>query len=293
MIKLLVAGCLCAAVFMLPLAQGACSNKEWSFYQPEGEDLTVDEAAKKLLDYDVILFGEFHDQAAVHQAESEFLQSLYKQTKQLAISFEMFECDTQEYINKYLGGQISETDFLANSRPWPNYQTDYRRLMEFAKLNKLPVIAANVPRRLAAQYSKGMTLSDIPTDEQAYLPKRHSLGSNAYSENFRNYMTSGQTAMKLNDEQIERFYAAQCLKDDKMAESIATYLASNKQRKVLHFQGEFHSRDHLGVAEKLHALAPQLKIAVIAPVANMAKSSVKELKNKQKAGELLLLFNRQ
>lgn len=293
MIKLLVAGCLCAAVFMLPLAQGECSNKEWSFYQPDGEGLTVDEAAKKLLDYDVILFGEFHDQQAVHQAEIALLHSLYAQNQALGISFEMFECDTQEYINRYLGSQMSEADFLANSRPWPNYQTDYRMLMEFAKLNKLPVIAANVPRRLAAQYSKGMMLADIPTYEQVYLPKQHRLGSNAYYENFRSYMTSGQTAMKLNDEQIERFYAAQCLKDDKMAESIASYLASNKKRKVLHFQGEFHGRDHLGVAEKLRALAPKLKIAVIAPVANMANSSVKELKNKQKAGELLLFFNRQ
>lgn len=64
----------------------------------------------------------------------------------LALSMEMFEADNQSKLNNFLADTLSEENFLAASRPWPNYGTDYAPLVNFAKEKKMPVIAANVPR---------------------------------------------------------------------------------------------------------------------------------------------------
>ena len=60
---------------------------------------------------------------------------------------EMFERDAQIVLDEYLNDLITEKKFLDDSRPWENYKTDYRPLVEFARVNKLNVIAANAPRR--------------------------------------------------------------------------------------------------------------------------------------------------
>ena len=36
---------------------------------------------------------------------------------------------------------------LQDARPWPNYETDYRPMVQVAKHEGLPVICANAPRR--------------------------------------------------------------------------------------------------------------------------------------------------
>ena len=66
--------------------------------------------------------------------------------------------------------------------------------------------------------------------------------------------------------QMEAFYRAQCLKDDTMAESIADHHRRYPDRKIIHYQGDFHSRYRLGVVEKLQVLEPELKILVLTPV---------------------------
>ena len=118
--------------------------------------VTLAEMAENFVDYDVVFFGEFHDQDVLHELEYEMLQQLYAiHGDKLVLSLEMFEADNQSVLNEYLDGKITEDEFLAKSRPWPRYKTDYRQLVEFAKTHKLPVLASNIPRFLAANWLRG------------------------------------------------------------------------------------------------------------------------------------------
>ena len=63
-----------------------------------------------------------------------------------------------------------------------------------------------------------------------------------------------------------RAWAAQVLRDDTMAESIALYLEKNPGHKVVHITGDFHAEGGLGTVERLKDRMPGLKIAVVAPV---------------------------
>ncbi len=236
------------------------------------KEIELKEMVERLGDYDVIFFGEFHDNKILHSLEIELLMMFYHKNKNLIISLEMFERDVQPVLDKYLSDEISETCFLAESHHWPNYEADYKPLIEFAKVNELTVVAANIPRRYASMISKqGMNaLDSLSQEEKKYVARKHKVFDDEYKEHFIRTMQNNMAhsskmpaGMTMDFDQI---YAAQCIKDDTMAESIVKYQSIPPRRKVIHFNGDFHSRKHLGTAQKIQILEPMLKVAVIAPL---------------------------
>ena len=220
-----------------------------------------------LASYNVVVFGEFHDSQPIHDAELAVLKGLYRQHgANLALSMEMFERDVQPVMNDYLAGKITEGEFLAASRPWPQYKTAYKPLVEYAKAHHIPVLTGNIPRRIAATYAKSKTLDSIADEDKQYLPNVHRAGSAAYREKFAAVMQGMNTmpgGMKIPPQMVQPMFMAQCLKDDAMAESIIQYRQQHPQAVVYHVVGNFHSAGHLGMAEKMAWLQPKTRIAVI------------------------------
>ena len=271
---------------MLCLGAGAAGAAQFSDAQ-SGKNLTAAQLAKRLQKYDVVFFGEFHDQGELHQAESDLLKAMHKlQGDKLALSMEMFEADNQPRLDSFLAGSLSEDDFLAASRPWPNYRTDYAPLVNFAKENKMPVVAANVPRFLAAHVAKNNASTEgVEAQYQQWLPKHTYAHEGAYKEKFYAQMNSPEAPMKMPPQRLAAVYAAQCLKDDKMAESIAAFADAHQDMQILHINGCFHSDAHLGTTQKLEALRPNLKVAVITPLERKQKGA-------QPAGDFVAWFDR-
>ena len=128
--------CMCLIMSMAESAHAALPTVKDTVIisAADRKDVTLAEMAENFVDYDVVFFGEFHDQDVLHELEYEMLQQLYAiHGDKLVLSLEMFEADNQFVLNEYLAGRITEEEFLAKSRPWPRYKTDYRQLVEFAK----------------------------------------------------------------------------------------------------------------------------------------------------------------
>lgn len=239
-----------------------------------GKDLSLDKLAKQLVKYDVIFFGEFHGDPNVHAAQRELLPLLHAQDPRLILSFEMFERDVQGSVDEYLEGKISEQDFLAASRPWSNYETDYRPLVEFAKSKQQKAIAANVPRRLAGKAARGgrAFFDDLTEEDKVLMALQVHSPDGAYKQRFLETMQgNGVHGDPNNTELYDNMYLAQCLKDDTMAESIVRYLELFPKHRVIHFNGDFHSREFLGTVERLLLRSKKIKVAVIAPLYDMEK----------------------
>ena len=98
-------------------------------------------------------------------------------------------------------------------------------------------------------------------------------------------MSSPAAPMKMPLQRLAAVYAAQCLKDDKMAESIAAFADAHQNMQILHINGCFHSDAHLGTAQKLEALRPELKVAVITPLE-------RKQKGEKPAGDFVIWFDR-
>lgn len=271
---------------MLCLGAGVAGAAQFSDAQ-SGKNLTAAQLASKLQKYDVVFFGEYHDQSEIHQYELELLEAMYKaKGAKLALSMEMFEADNQSKLNNFLADTLSEENFLAASRPWPNYRTDYAPLVNFAKEKKMPVIAANVPRFLAAHVAKNNASTEgVEAQYQQWLPKHTYAPEGAYKDKFYAQMSSPAAPMKMPPQRLAAVYAAQCLKDDKMAESIAAFADAHQNLQILHINGCFHSDAHLGTAQKLEALRPELKVAVITPLE-------RKQKGEKPAGDFVVWFDR-
>jgi uncharacterized iron-regulated protein len=207
---------------------------------------------------DVIFFGEEHNDSAGHYLELELLKALHARFgSRVALSLEMFETDCQLVLNEYLAGHISEERFTRESRPWSNYR-DYRPMIEFSKLNRLDVIAANPPRRYVNMVSrKGMaSLDSLPKESKKFLPPLpyDTLGGK-YREKFMEFMRGGSPGTA-----NFRIYYSQNLWDAGMAYSIYRYWKKNREKKILHVVGKFHCDEKLGTAEQLQNRKSSLSI---------------------------------
>jgi uncharacterized iron-regulated protein len=225
---------------------------------------------------DVVFVGEEHDDPATHRLELAILEGLARRRRSIIIAMEMFERDTQAAVDDYLAGRINESEFLRISRPWPNYATDYRPLVEFARMKGWHVIAANVPRKYASQVARGGTsvLDQLPQAERDLVAVQISAPRDDYFKRFEEAMgahpigTGGNTSDLEAREMMDRFYLAQCVKDDTMAESIARAYNGSMEPKplIVHFNGAFHSDYRLGTVARVRTRLEQARVAVVSIV---------------------------
>lgn len=234
-------------------------EKHFKIYDTRTKQLsTIDKIAVACKDADVLFFGEEHSDSAGHYLETAILKALHTlYGNKLALSMEMFETDCQLVVDEYLAGHINEDRFLKDSRPWNNYK-DYRPAVEFAKLNKLPVIAANPPRRYVNMVSrKGMrSLDSLPKASKKFLPPLpYDTASGRYREKFMAFMRGGSPGTS-----NYRIYYSQNLWDAGMGNSIYRYWKRNKNKKIFHLVGRFHSDEKLGTLAQLQKRKSSLRI---------------------------------
>ncbi len=231
-----------------------------------GKTVSVKAMVKELSKSDVIFFGEKHDDPVIHSLQQMVLPVLYKQRKNLIVSFEMFERDVQPVVDAYLKGEITQEEFLAQSRPWGNYATDYAPLLEFAKSNGLKVLAANVPREYAGKVNRNGTdfLANLSESEKAMIAVKITTMPGSYKDHFLQTMSlMTDHGMPGDVNFMDRLFFAQCMKDDTMAESIVRALEASPKSRIIHFNGDFHSQYYLGTVERVKSRAPHLRLAVI------------------------------
>jgi len=250
---------------------------------------------------DVVFLGEQHDDPNTHRLELAVLEALARRNRAVMLSLEMFERDVQEPLGRFVAGHTEEAEFLKGARPWPRYATDYKPLVDFAIAKDWPVVAANVPRALASQVSKGglQILQTTPGMDRGFFARdlECPVGDRYFArfvEAMGGHPGAGAAAADAK-ETNRRFYEAQCLKDETMAESIAMAYggAPSGQRPVIvHVNGAFHSDYGQGTAARVKRRLPKAAIAVVSikPVADLDKAEPS--KDDRKLGRFILYTTR-
>ena len=131
----------------------AQDKKAYQLFDKNGKKTSYKKLITKAENAQVLLFGEFHNNAISHWLELEVTKEVFDK-KPVVLGAEMFEADNQTQLNQYLKGEINQKQLDSTARLWPNYKTDYKPLVDFAKENKNPFIATNIPRKYAALVSK-------------------------------------------------------------------------------------------------------------------------------------------
>ncbi|WP_294322166.1 ChaN family lipoprotein [uncultured Chryseobacterium sp.] len=235
--------------------------KSYQFYDKKGQEVPTEKLLNELADYDVVFFGENHNNSINHWLQLRVTEALcQKKNGRLILGAEMFERDNQPQLNKYLAGKMDAKTLKDSARLWNNFATDYKPLVDFAKDRKIPFIATNVPRRYASQVSKeGLeSLNNLTAQDKTYmarLPVKVTLDTPGYSE-MKKMMGDHAEEMK-----VMNFVSAQAIKDATMAESILKNLQAGKT--FIHYNGNYHSKEFGGIYWYIKQQKPNLKIAVI------------------------------
>ncbi|HET9368640.1 MAG TPA: ChaN family lipoprotein [Vicinamibacterales bacterium] len=281
MIRALLTACLALTATSMTVAQTSYiphrvfDTGQWALFDFEGMLADLSRA-------DVVFLGEQHDDPNTHRLELAVLEGLTRRRAgDVVLSLEMFERDTQANLDRFLAGELAEDAFLKDARPWPRYATDYKPLVDFARANRIPVIAANVPRPIASEVSKGgvnVLASKPEADRALFASELRCPTDDEYFKRFGEAM-GGHPAEGADSvaarQMTERFYQAQCVKDETMAESIAkahaAAVAAGRKPLVIHVNGAFHSDFALGTASRVSRRLTNVKVLVVSvlPIADM------------------------
>ena len=228
-------------------------------FNQKGKDVKYEKLLKAASEADIVLFGESHDNAIAHWLQLELTKDLYEiKTDKLVLGAEMFESDNQVILNEYLSGLISQSSFEKEARLWPNYKTDYKPLVEFAKTNNLPFVASNVPRRYASLVNKkGFEgLEELSDEAKAFIPPLPI----TYDPELNCYKSMMEME-GMGPHITPNFPKAQAIKDATMAHFILENWS--KDQLLIHYHGSYHSENFESIFWYLKQANPNLNIVTI------------------------------
>ena len=250
-----------------PLLAFAGDRPAYRLFTATGQPADYDQMLTELAQADVVLFGEQHNDALAHWLELQVAKDLLKLKKpgQLVLGLEMFERDVQPLVVQYAAGTLADTAFERQARPWPNYATDYRPLLQFARENHVPIVGTNTPRPFAKTVAqRSLTALDkLPAADRtllAPLPLKVDYDLPGY----KNMAAMFGGDSKAHGGGAQNIIQAQALKDATMAH----FILNNRQpgQTLLHLNGSYHSDRHDGIAAWLRQSAPKLQVRTISVV---------------------------
>jgi uncharacterized iron-regulated protein len=262
------------------VGQGLAAYK---IYNSKGKEVTFNDLIKSFSKKDVILIGEQHNDPIAHWMQLEITKAIHSQNQYLVLGAEMFEADDQVVMDEYLSGVIRHKDFQKEAKVWPNYETDYKPLVEFANENKLPFIATNIPRRYASMIVRTgfegiKSLNDHQKSLLPEFPIPFDTAAPGYSEMMS--MMGGAHGHGGGDRMLN-MVKAQASKDATMAHRIAQALTEKgKKAQFIHYQGDYHSANKGGIYWYLNEYAPKLKVGVMSTVVGKDAEWKSEFENR-------------
>ena len=252
----------------------------YKIYNNKGKRVKYKKMVKSLAKQDIVLFGEQHNSAIAHWLQLEVTKQL-STTRNLQLGAEMIESDNQKALDLYLKDSISAKGFDSSARLWPNYDTDYAPLVNFAKANNLDFIGTNIPRRYAKMVYKGgfEVLDDLVEEEKVWMAPLPM----AFDPNLPTY----QSILKMmGDHGSPKLVMSQATKDATMAHFILkNYKPGNL---FMHYNGAFHSDYYEGILWYLKKQSADLNYATISTVVQADIDSLLE-ENKGKADYIIVV----
>ena len=123
---------------------GLAQNKlPFQLFDKNGKKTSYEKLVKATIKSNVVLFGEYHNNSISHWLELELAKDI-SEKKAVILGAEMFEADNQKQVNEYLKGEINQKKLDSTARLWPNYKTDYKQLLDFAKANNIAFVARSL-----------------------------------------------------------------------------------------------------------------------------------------------------
>lgn len=221
---------------------------------------------------DVVLLGEQHDQEDHHRWQLQTLAALYAQRPAMVIGFEMFPRRLQAVLDQWVAGTLSPRDFLTQTdwnTVWSFPPQIYMPLFEFARINKIPMVALNIDKKLTRQVSeKGWSSVPLAEREGVGQPAAPLPGYKDFLREIYNThaaMRNKHPAKTEPEESFNGFVDSQLAWDRAMAEGLSKRMNLKDRPLLVGIMGSGHIRFGHGVPHQLRDLGVR-NIATLLPV---------------------------
>lgn len=270
-----------------PAASACVAPANWAALDAERPRVTA--SAQLLADIaqrDVVLLGEQHDEEDHHRWQLQTLAALHAKRPDMVIGFEMFPRRIQPVLDRWVAGELTVKEFLAQAEweaVWNMPAELYLPLFQFARLNRIPMVALNVERTLTqAITEKGWDAVPESLREgvgrPAPPPERYRVFLEEVHRQHVAMRTTGDDAPDPADTRpFDFFIESQTTWDRAMAEALAHRLKSapdGAKPLAVGIMGSGHIRHGHGVPHQLADLGVT-RVATLLPVA--ADHDCKEL----------------
>ncbi len=240
----------------------AQNKPAYTIYNAKGKKVKYSKMIKKIAESDLLLFGEIHNNPIAHWLQLEVTNDLHiNKGKNLVLGAEMIEADNQQALNNYLSGEIEVDSFENEARLWSNYKTDYKPLVVFAKENRLPFVASNIPRKFASRvYKKGIESLDSLGQDSLIFVAPLPIEIDLELPGYKNMLTMMAGHGMVNNDLVK----AQAVKDATMGYFIVKNWSPGKY--FIHYNGAYHSDNYEGIVWYVRKYNPAIRYTTITTV---------------------------
>lgn len=226
-----------------------------------GSVLSFDQFIDQISSKELIFIGEVHNNPDHHLIQVQILQSLVPCCGPLTMAMEFFQEPQQPLLDRYLQGELTESEFLKEVKwggGWGFHYHFYRPLILLAKQNDYSVLAINAPNDIIRKVARH-GLKSLNTSERDQLAKDIDLNNEAHRAYVREaYGHHGHKGL----ESFEYFYEAQCAWEDTMAQNLAEYLRENG-KKLIVFSGNGHIINKFGIPDRTVGRFPVSMVTIM------------------------------
>ncbi|MFT5644229.1 MAG: putative iron-regulated protein [Janthinobacterium sp.] len=262
-----VAGATHAVAATLPGGPACLSPATWHI--AEGERLRATGARSILLamaERDVVLLGEWHNEDDHHRWQLQTLAALATLRPDIVIGFEMFPRRLQPVLERWVAGELTTDQFILQSEwatVWSMPFELYLPLFQFARINRIPMLALNVDSKLTRAVARG-GWDSVPHLEREGVGRAAAPSSayraflfDIYSEHAQH--TSNEGSARERASAFTHFVESQTTWDRAMAEALAGRLLATKpaggnQPLMVGIIGSGHLNHGYGVPHQLRDL---------------------------------------
>ncbi len=197
----------------------------------------------------IVYVGENHDQYSNHVMEMEIIKDLHRRGKKLAIGMEMFQRPFQKPLDDYIERRIDEREFLKKSEYFKRWGFDYnhyRPILEFARLESIPVVALNMKQEIVDKVFRS-GLDSLSEEERKFVPSAMDFSDEAYRKRLEKVFREHEDFGAKN---FNFFCQAQVLWDETMSESIDEFLKAHPSDHMVVLAGNGHLAYGSGIPKR-------------------------------------------
>lgn len=251
-------------VVLAAMSLGAAAEvrtfQEWDVLDGKsGEPVPFSDWTTILAAQDVIYVGEEHRNRWHIEAALKILRAVIEKGRRPTLAMEMFGWDGQPALEDYVSSQTATlTGFLKDARwdqNWGGPFEDYEPLVQFAREQRITLLALNPPRplvrKVAAQGLQAVRQDDAMRRwgiEEADLVE-----DRAYHDIILGQLQRCHGG--LSDDGYERMYEASLFRDEGMAKTLARYLARQEKRSssgpIVSYTGGGHIQYYVPVPKRV------------------------------------------